>query len=244
MRITDGVHRIGNGTINAYLIEEAGEITVIDAGVPGLWGELVAALSELGRAPEDVRAILLTHGHDDHIGYAERLRRRSHAPARIHELDAALAQGKAPNPASSRVPFHWRPILGFLLYSLRHRYGLGPHLGEVVTFGDGATLDVPGSPRVIHLPGHTHGSAAILAAGRDALFLGDSLVTRSVATGWVGPQVGPFNADRSQALASLDRLAGVEAGLVLTGHGEPWTGGVAAAVAAAREAEAAGRHLT
>ena len=240
MRLAEGVHRIGNGTINAYLIEEAGAITVIDAGVPGLWGELVATLGELGRSPEDVRAILLTHGHDDHIGYAERLRRLSRAPARIHELDAALAQGKSPNPASARVPFKWRPILGFLAYALRNRYGLGPHLGEVVPFGDGATLDVPGSPRVIHLPGHTHGSAAIFSPSHGALFLGDALVTRSVATGRLGPHIGPFNADRAVALASLARLDSVEAGLLLTGHGDPWTGGVAAAVAMARETEATG----
>ena len=241
MKIADGVHRIGNGTINAYVVEESSAVTVIDAGLPGLWRELVRTLRELGHAPEDVRAILLTHGHDDHIGYAERLRRLSNAPALIHELDAGLAQGKAPNPASARVPFRWRPILGFLAYSLRNRYGMGPHLGEVVTFGDGATLDVPGSPRVIHLPGHTHGSAAILMPGRGALFMGDAVVTRSVATGQLGPQLGPFNADRAQALASLARLEGVEAGLVLTGHGEPWTGGVAAALARAREAETRAR---
>lgn len=238
MKVSDGIHRIGNGTINAYLIEEGSEVTVIDAGVPGLWGELVRTLAALGRAPEDVRAIFLTHGHPDHIGYAERLRRLSKAPARIHELDAALARGEVPNPASARVPYRLRPILSFAVYALRHRYGLGPHLGEVVTFGDGATLDVPGSPRVIHLPGHTPGSAALLVSERGALFLGDSLVTRSVATGQLGPQIGPFNADRGQALASLARLEGVEADLVLAGHGEPWTGGVQAAIAIARDAEA------
>jgi glyoxylase-like metal-dependent hydrolase (beta-lactamase superfamily II) len=237
-KIADGVHRIGNGTINAYLVEEGSEVTVIDAGVPGLWSELVRTLRGLGRAPEDVRAILLTHGHDDHIGYAERLRRLSKAPVRVHELDAALARGKAKNPASARVPYRLGPILSFFLYGLRYRYGLGPHLSEVVTFGDGATLDVPGSPRVIHLPGHTHGSAGILMTGRGALFMGDSLVTRSVATGQLGPQIGPFNADRGQALASLARLEGIEADLVLTGHGEPWTGGVQAAIALARDAEA------
>jgi glyoxylase-like metal-dependent hydrolase (beta-lactamase superfamily II) len=238
MRIADGIHRIGNGTINAYLVEDGSEVTVIDGGVPGLWGELVRTLHGLGREPEDVRSILLTHGHDDHIGYAERLRRLSKAEARVHELDAPLARGEVPNPASARVPYRLGPILSFFVYSVRNRYGLGPHLAEVVTFGDGATLDVPGSPRVIHLPGHTPGSAAILVPGRDALFLGDALVTRSVATGQLGPQVGPFNADRALALASLDRLEAVEAGLLLPGHGEPWTGGVPAALAVAREAEA------
>jgi len=239
MKLATGVHRVGHGTINAYLLEEAGAVTVIDAGVPGLWGALLAELAAMGRTLEDVRAILLTHGHLDHIGYAERLRRATRAPARVHELDVLLAQGKVPNPSKGFGHFHWRPILGFLAYAGRSRYGLGPHLGEVVAFGDGATLDVPGSPRVIHLPGHTPGSAAMLAVGHGALFVGDAIVTRSIATGRLGPQVGPFTADRPTALASLARLEGVEAALLLPGHGEPWTGGIAAAVELARAAEGA-----
>jgi glyoxylase-like metal-dependent hydrolase (beta-lactamase superfamily II) len=126
-----------------------------------------------------------------------------------------------------------------LAYAGRNRYGLGRHLGEVVACGDGATLDVPGSPRVIHLPGHTPGSAAMLAVGHGALFVGDAIVTRSIATGRLGPQVGPFTADRPRALASLARLDGVETGLLLPGHGDPWTGGIAAAVMLARVAEGA-----
>ena len=242
MRLAPGVHRVGNGTINAYFIQDGGQITVVDAGVPGLWGALVDELASIGRSIEDVRGVLLTHGHTDHIGFAERLRLASRCRAWIHELDSALARGKAPNPASAAVPFRWRPMLAFLAYPLRNRYGLGPHLGEVATFGDGTVLDVPGSPRVIHLPGHTPGSAALVAPAHGALFVGDALVTRSVATGRLGPQIGPFNADRDLALASLDRLAGVEAGLVLSGHGDPWTGGVATAVALARAGEARGRR--
>ena len=237
MKVATGVHRVGNGTINAYMLEEAGAVTVIDAGVPGLWGRLLAELAAMGRSLADVRAILLTHGHLDHIGYAERLRRATRAPARVHELDVLLAQGKVPNPSKGFGHFHWRPILSFLAYAVRNRYGLGPHLGEVIGFGDGATLDVPGSPRVIHVPGHTPGSAAPLASGHGALFIGDAIVTRSIATGRLGPQVGPFTADRPTALASLGRLEGVEAARLLPGHGDPWTGGVAAAVQLARVAE-------
>ena len=92
------------------------------------------------------------------------------------------------------------------------------------------TLDIPGSPRVVHLPGHTPGSAALHVPSRDALFVGDALATLAVTTGDTGPRIAPFTADRETALGSLARLDGLEAGFVLPGHGEPWTGGVAEAV--------------
>lgn len=76
MEIGPGIHRIGSTRVYVYLVEEAGEITVIDAGLPGYWDDLVAELESMGRSLEDVRAVLLTHAHDDHIGFAERLRRR------------------------------------------------------------------------------------------------------------------------------------------------------------------------
>jgi glyoxylase-like metal-dependent hydrolase (beta-lactamase superfamily II) len=97
---------------------------------------------------------------------------------------------------------------------------------------------VPGSPRVIALPGHSPGSAALHVPQLDALFIGDGFATKAVTTGEEGPQIAPFSSDRQGALASLSRLDGVEAGLVLPGHGQPWTGGVAAAVAAVRAREA------
>jgi glyoxylase-like metal-dependent hydrolase (beta-lactamase superfamily II) len=103
-------------------------------------------------------------------------------------------------------------------------------IAEVITFDDGATLDVPGSPRVIHVPGHTPGSAALHVPSLDALFVGDAIATRAVTTGAIGPAIGPFSADPAQARSSLARLDGLDAGLVLPGHGDPWTGGVAEAV--------------
>ena len=103
-------------------------------------------------------------------------------------------------------------------------------VAAVSTFGDGATLDLPGSPRVILVPGHTPGSAALHVASRDALFVGDALATYAVTTGAVGPRLAPFTADAVQAVASLERLEGIAAELVLPGHGQVWTGGVAEAV--------------
>jgi glyoxylase-like metal-dependent hydrolase (beta-lactamase superfamily II) len=131
------------------------------------------------------------------------------------------------------------PLLGFLLWSARHGGLRNTPITEVVTFGDGATLDVPGAPTVIHLPGHTPGSAALHVPGLGALFVGDALATRAVTTGAEGPRLAPFTADPAQALASLERLEPLEARWLLAGHGQPWTGGVAEAVRLARETTSA-----
>ncbi len=158
MRIAPRIHRLGNGIANSYLVEEGGEVTIIDAGVPSYWGDLPAELEAMGRRLEDLRAIVLTHGHTDHIGFAERARTERGLPVSVHELDAALARGEVPNPAKmGRTRFV--PLLRFLLFAMGHGALRTKHLGEVATYGDGATLDVPGSPRVILVPGHTPGSA-------------------------------------------------------------------------------------
>ena len=71
---------------------------------------------------------------------------------------------------------------------------------------------------------------------RSALFAGDALVTVDIITGRPGPRIPPrtVNAASDRALESLGRLDGIEADVLLVDHGEPWTGGVPAAVAGAR----------
>ncbi|HEY8870975.1 MAG TPA: MBL fold metallo-hydrolase [Candidatus Limnocylindrales bacterium] len=231
MKIAPSIHRVGiNSIINSYLVEDAGEVTIIDAGVPGYYTDLPAELTAMGRTVADVRALVLTHGHSDHIGFAERLRRERSVPIWVHESDAALARGEVPNPAKGLGPTKLAPLLGFLWFTIAHGGLRIVRLAEVATYGDGATLDVPGSPRVILVPGHTPGSAALHVASLDALFIGDAIATYSVTTGQRGPQVAPFTADAKEAIASLARLEGLAAGLVLPGHGDVWTRGVAEAV--------------
>jgi glyoxylase-like metal-dependent hydrolase (beta-lactamase superfamily II) len=239
MRIAPGIHRIGERSIvNAYLVEEAGEVTIIDAGVPGYYRVIPGELAAMGRTVADVRALLLTHGHTDHIGFAERLRHERRVPVSVHEADAALARGEVPNPAKGYGPTKLGPFLGFLWFTLLRGGFRTPKLQEVATFGDGATLDVPGSPRVILTPGHTPGSAALHVRSLNALFVGDAFATYAVTTGARGPQVAPFTADPAEAVASLARLEAISADLVLPGHGDPWTGGVQEAVRKVRQAAA------
>ena len=239
MRISDGIHRLGNGLVNAYLVADGGGVTIIDAGLPGYWAALPAELAAMGRSLADVRAVVLTHGHSDHIGFAERARKERGVPVFVHELDALLARGKVKNPAKGTGPIRPLPLLRFLALAMRQGGWHIDRLGEVASFGDGATLDVPGSPRVVLVPGHTPGNAALHVAGLDALFVGDAFATVAVTTGVTGPQIAPFTADAGVALASLDRLTGIDARWILPGHGQPWTGGTVAAVAAVRESSAA-----
>jgi hypothetical protein len=65
MRLAPSLHRIGSDRVNCYLLEEAGSVTVIDAGVPGYYGDLLAELSSMGRSLDDVQLFLDGRGDAD-----------------------------------------------------------------------------------------------------------------------------------------------------------------------------------
>lgn len=237
MRLSPTLHRVGNGLVNSYLIDDGGEVTVIDAGMAGQYGDLVAELGAMGRSLDDVRALVLTHGDTDHVGFAERLRRERGMPVYVHALDADRARGIVRKRNTGWGPVKVSALMRFLWYGLRKGGLRTAPVTELRALGeDGATLDVPGAPRIIHLPGHTPGSTAVHVPAVEALFVGDGLTTRDVLTGIEGPRLAPFTLDRPAALASLAALDGIEARWLLPGHGEPWTGGVEAALRRAREA--------
>lgn len=231
------IRTLGAEIVNSYLIEADGGVVIVDAAAPAYWELLPAELARMGRGLADVRAVILTHGHSDHIGYAERARRAG-IRLQVHELDAALARSEVPNPSKGFGAVRLRPLLGFLLFSARQGLLRIPRIQEVGTFRDGEVLDVPGTPRVVHVPGHTPGSAALHFEDHDAVLVGDALATYAVTTGIRGPQIAPFSADRDEALESLRRLEDLPASLVLPGHGAPWRQGVKTAVAAVRASEA------
>ena len=234
MKIAPGIHRLGPGLVNSYLLEESGEITIIDAGAPGYWNDLPAELAAMGRSMTDIRALVLTHAHIDHVGFAERLRSERRVPVSVHELDAKMARGEA-KPQNQKMLGIGLAALRFITFALSKGMLWATPIAEVATFGDGATLDVPGAPRVIHVPGHSEGSAALHIPAQGALFVGDAFATLNVLSGKTGPQLAPFGSDLPRARESLAKLERLDAALVLPGHGQPWTGGLAEAVRRIRE---------
>ena len=237
-RIAEGLHRLGSELVNFYVVWDADGLTVVDAGLPGFYGGLEACLNERGHKWEDIRALVLTHAHVDHIGFAERLRTEHGVRVLVHADDAEMARtGKQPRP--ERLPFaYFRYPAAYQIIGHIARYGGAKRLkvGEVETFADGDTLDVPGRPRVYHCPGHSPGCVALHFEGHNGLLVGDVLCTRNALTGKLGPQIPPaaFNVSSDQALASLSKLEGLQAAVVGFGHGDPWRDGVGEAVSRAR----------
>jgi glyoxylase-like metal-dependent hydrolase (beta-lactamase superfamily II) len=237
MQLAPSLHRLGSSSlVNSYVIEDAGAITVIDAGLRGHWKDLLRELEAMGRSTVDIRALLLTHGDVDHVGFAEWLRQEHGVPVFVGAADAAEARGEVSKPAAVRDRMRVVPMAKFLVYGLTHGGLKSTPIKEVTPIDGAMTLDVPGAPQVIPLPGHTPGSVAYHVPSLDAIFMGDAMTTRSVTTGIVGPALAPFTVDPAKALLSLEALDGLSANWVLPGHGDAWTGGVPEALRMIRAA--------
>jgi glyoxylase-like metal-dependent hydrolase (beta-lactamase superfamily II) len=238
VEIVKGIHRLTNGVSNFYLIDDGGKLVLVDAGIPPDWSRLVRTLSALGRTLADLEAILVTHAHSDHTGFAERARVEAGSTVWIHEADMAVAKGAPQGRSEGRVRSYllraeaWRTIFGLL------RGTKIVPIHEVSSFPDNHLIPVPGHPRAVHVPGHTPGMSSVFFEERRVLITGDCLVMRNPLTGRKGPQIMPdaLNRDSAQALRSLDAIEDLTADLILPGHGETWTAGASKAVALARAA--------
>ena len=238
MQIAKGLHRIGSDIVNSYLIVGADGVTIIDAGLPRYWRHLNSELAQLGKTLADVRALILTHGDTDHIGFAGKLSREAGIAAYLHPADDARAHLEVKKPNSGWGPVKVGPLAGFMWYSATQGGLKIPPAGRLQPVEDGQVLDVPGSPRIIHVPGHTPGSVAVHVPAVDALFIGDTMTTRNVLTGATGPKPAPFTLEPKQAMSSLARLGELDATWVLPGHGPAWDGGASEAVRLTLEAAA------
>jgi hydroxyacylglutathione hydrolase len=221
-RIADGVWIVRGGfpmkTMNVYLIEDEGGVTVFDGGISDMTHAVSAAGARLG----GIRRVVLGHADADHRGVAPGLG----APVFCHPAERDAAQSSA---------------------SLRHYFDLSklaPHgrvlLGKLLPIWDGGAVEVAGTVeegdeiagfRVVHLPGHAPGLIGLYRESDRLALVSDCFYTLDPQTGLKRAARLPhpaFNIDTEQARDSIRKLAAMEPSVAWAGHADPVSGDVRA----------------
>ncbi|GAB4010000.1 MBL fold metallo-hydrolase [Nocardioides ultimimeridianus] len=237
-QVSANVHLVTGTNVNWALVTEGDALTVVDAGYPNDAKALLASIAAIGRRPEDVEAIVLTHAHLDHLGGIPALLAVKDVPVLTGEAEVAHAHREyleQISPAQMLAQCRHRAGLVWVAQTLR---ACLPHLAmsvpQAAAAAYGEALDVPGRLVPVATPGHTTGHTAYLMENEGVVFAGDALVTgHPLLPGPPRPQLLPgfFSEDQAEMARSLEVLAGLPADVLVPGHGPVHRGPMSAAVA-------------
>lgn len=216
MPIVPCVHYALDGFVKAYLVETPQGLVLIDAGMPGSEKKILAAMRALGYAPSDLKHVVCTHAHADHMGGLGAVRRLTGAETWIHAADAPIAEGAPVRPV--------RPAPGFVAHVFYYAVRLAEAVLSLVgPKSEPARIDhriqgeeiLPFGLKAIPAPGHCAGQVALLWPERGLLFAADS------AANICGPGVMLTNEDTELARRSFREIAALDFDVALFGHGAP-----------------------
>jgi glyoxylase-like metal-dependent hydrolase (beta-lactamase superfamily II) len=218
-RVIDGVHVVPMGKANAFLIEGEDGLTLIDAGFPHKEAAVFEAIRSLGRRSYELKRLILTHGHPDHIGSAAAIVRETGARTYMHSLDIPVAESGGPFRPMSPAPGLLGQVLCRLFYD--HKERVAPVKIDQ-PLSDGEILPIGGGIEIIHVPGHCAGQVALLWLPGRMLFAAD--VCMNVMG--LGDPVGFESLEDGRA--SQRKLASLTSDAVGFGHGAPIAKGASA----------------
>jgi glyoxylase-like metal-dependent hydrolase (beta-lactamase superfamily II) len=227
--VTGNVFAVEGHAANWTLIAEGDALTLVDAGYPGYHDDVLASISEIGHRLDDVKAVLITHAHIDHIGSLPRLLEKHPVPVLLSPTEARHARREYLEQAGTAdvVRNLWRPrVLPWALHIMRNGAMDDPGIPSATDFGDVDVIDVPGRLVPVPTPGHTSGHTAYLVPGARVLLTGDALVTGHPLSPSTGSQklMTFFHHDLDAMDASLDVIAEIDADAIVPGHGPVFRG--------------------
>jgi glyoxylase-like metal-dependent hydrolase (beta-lactamase superfamily II) len=223
--VTSGLYQLSHGGVNAFIIDDGDQgLTLIDAGYPKHAASLEEDIQSIGHDLSDLRRVLLTHGHPDHLGSAKYFA-QGRLPILMHEGDAHLARAGFLERATMKpAPGVVNKVLFYLVIPRKAEY---PAFEPDVLLSPGDVLDIGGGLEVIHTPGHTAGHLCFLwKRDRGLLIAGD------VAANMMGLNYVVGYDDIATGKTSLAALAQLDFEAAVFGHGKPILSGASTKFAA------------
>lgn len=218
MQIAPDIYKFdGVGTSHVYLLASDGKLTLIDTGI--FCKRVIARIEQARYAVTDLKTIVLTHCHFDHIGCAAKLSRLSGAKIAAHQDEVPYITREKGLPTPSllkRLIFRlFNRVIPWVL-DLKHERDINK-VDRLLKEGD--IVDALGGLQVLHVPGHTPGSIALYHPTRKILFCGDALTNKKK----VRCSVWHASTDWGQAQDSARKLASYPVEIACFGHGTPIT---------------------
>jgi glyoxylase-like metal-dependent hydrolase (beta-lactamase superfamily II) len=220
-QVTDHIYLIDAEAMNVFLIVLPESLTLIDTGFPGTMARIDEAVRSLGRNPEEIGDVLVTHCHPDHAGGLAEVKGATGAVAWMHAADAEMVRTGTAFRAYEPAPGLSNRL--FITEVIEKSPTCSPPANVDKEVLSGETIPVAGGIKAIGTPGHTAGHLAFLwLEDGGVLFVGD------VAKHVDGLELSPIYEDLAQGRQDLSMLAGLEFETACFAHGAPIVGGAAA----------------
>ena len=221
--VSDGVCRVRTLMVNVFIVRTGTSWVLVDAGLRGYHRTIMSAAAEYVRSSAPPDAIVLTHGHFDHVGSLDALLEHWDVPVYAHRLERPYLTGQSPYPPPD-------PLVGRGSMAVLSRlYPRGPiDISRNLRLlpEEGPSTVMPGW-NVVFTPGHSAGHISLFRESDRTLIAGDAVVTTkqeslAAVLAQRAEMHGPpayFTQDWQSAGASARKLAGLEPEVLATGHG-------------------------